>query len=154
MDVTCSVGWCRSINEWFSDIVLDICPVDDVVTLHELLNTTGNGKTIQYPSCPCGRATSARVSHGVVGAAAVFVVAISRQAVAIDGGQRAPLLQQVAKDTRPVLPVPALMLGEQQYWLKAVVEHLGHTCDGGHYITYVRLDADDWVVYDDERAQR
>ena len=47
---------------------------------------------------------------------------------------------------------PVIRLGGEEWHISGFIEHLGQTPGGGHYVTYVRISANTWVLYNDQNV--
>jgi len=138
-----------------SDLIVDLNVADssEKLTLRQVLDMENDSEVmdsvqIGVPCCVCGTLSTHTLTAGVVDAAELLLIGINRSTAAKAQGDSFA----TRKLNTYVGANPVLEIGGLHYRLVSVVEHIGDSCESGHYITHACLDGLYWAVYNDDHV--
>ena len=123
----------------FSEVVIELLAGTQACSVSELLSSSFAPAALEYKPCYCKSSPEASVSIEIKGASDILMLSISRQAPHARSTKR---LTRIATDSN-------ILFAGRSYVLRAVVVHIGSSSTAGHYVTYVRVSDNAYVLYND-----
>ena len=134
-------------------IVLELLAKNEDTLLSDLINDEGNAAPPEWEPCWCGTRPTCDATSGIIHTRAALIVSISRQVLHLDQSTVPPRVLGTTKNTALIRGDSTLHCHGKKYHLRCIVQHVGSEPTCGHYVAFVRLSNDTFVIYDDEATR-